>query len=148
MNPDFRDMLSVFCEEQVEFMVVGAYAVAFHGMPRATGDIDLWIRRSEENAQRVWRALIKFGASLFDLTIDDLKKPDTVFQMGIEPQRIDILTSIEGVEFDEAWDERQHVEIEGLNIPVIGRRHLLINKKAISRPKDLGDIAWLESQTD
>src|SRR4051794_38964480 len=107
LNPDFQDILSAFCDERVEFMVVGAYALAFHGFPRATGDIDLWIRRSDENARRVWRALIRFGAPLFDLTIDNLKTPDLALQIGLAPRRIDILTSIDGVEFDEAWPHRR-----------------------------------------
>jgi hypothetical protein len=126
-------------------MVVGAYALAFHGFPRATGDIDLWIRRSDENAQRVWRALIRFGAPLFDMKIDDLKTPDLALQIGLAPRRIDILTSIDGVEFDEAWPNRQQVEIEGLTIYVIGRTHLLQNKRAAGRLKDQADITWLES---
>jgi hypothetical protein len=145
LNSDFRDILSAFCDEQVEFMVVGAYALAFHGFPRATGDIDLWIRRSDENAQRVWRALIGFGAPLFDLKIDDLNTPDLALQIGLAPRRIDILTSIDGVEFDEAWPTRQQVEIEGLTIYVIARAHLLQNKRAAGRLKDQADIAWLES---
>ena len=145
LNPDFRDMLSAFCAEQVEFMVVGAYALAFHGFPRATGDIDLWIRRSDENAQRVWRALTHFGAPLFDLKMDDLKTPGLALQLGQAPRRIDILTSIDGVEFDEAWPDRQKVEIKGLTISIIGRAHLLQNKKAAGRLKDQTDITWLES---
>jgi hypothetical protein len=146
LNPDFRDMLSAFCEEQVEFMVVGAYALAFHGFPRATGDIDLWVGCSDENAERVWRALKRFGAPLSDLTVADLKTPRMVFQIGIVPRRIDILTSIGGVEFDEAKAECRQVEIEGLRIPILGRAHLLRSKKAAGRPKDQGDIAWLESE--
>jgi hypothetical protein len=146
LNPDFRDILFAFSEEKVDYMVVGAYALAFHGFPRATGDIDLWIRCSDDNAERVWRALGRFGAPLFDLTLDDLKTPGMVFQIGLAPFRIDILTSIGGVEFAEAQADRKEVEIVGLNVPVIGRAHLLLSKKAAARPKDLADIAWLESQ--
>ncbi len=145
LNPDFRDMLSAFCDQQVEFMVVGAYALAAHGLPRATGDIDLWIRCSEDNAPRVWRAIADFGAPLSGLTLDDLKTPGTVFQIGLPPRRIDILTAIDGVGFEDAWPERFEVELEGLKIPIIGRDHLLQNKKAAGRPKDKADVAWLES---
>ncbi|HXG68783.1 MAG TPA: hypothetical protein VNO70_27040 [Blastocatellia bacterium] len=148
LNRDFLDMLSAFCAESVEFMLVGAYAMAFHGFPRATGDMDLWIRCSDENAQRVWRALERFGAPLFDLTVTDLQTPGIVFQIGVVPNRIDILTAIDGVEFDEAAPDCQQVEIAGLTIPVIGRAHLLQNKKASGRPKDLADIAWLEGEGD
>jgi hypothetical protein len=134
----------LFNEEKVEYMVVGAYALAYHGLPRATGDIDIWIRRSNENADRVWRALSRFGVPLLDLTRDDLKKSETVLQIGIAPRRIDILTSIDGVEFDEAGPEREELEIEGITIPVIGRKHLLQNKRATGRPQDEADVARLE----
>jgi len=148
LNPDFRDMLSAFCDQQVEFMVVGAYALAAHGLPRATGDIDLWIRCSDDNASRVWRAIANFGAPLSGLILDDLKTPGTVFQIGLPPRRIDILTAIDGVEFEDAWPERLNVELEGLKIPIIGRDHLLRNKKAAGRPKDKADVAWLENGED
>ncbi len=92
LNTDFRDILSAFNGEKVEYLVVGAYALAAHGFVRATGDIDLWIRCSEKNAENIIRALIKFGAPLSDLTTDDLIKPDLIFQIGIIPRRIDILT--------------------------------------------------------
>ena len=137
-------MLSALCEEKADFLIVGAYALAAHGHPRATGDIDIWIQASEENAKRVWRALMRFGCPLFDLKLDDLKTPDLIFQIGVEPRRIDIVTSITGVEFDEAWPDRKEIEIEGLKIAAIGRSHLLKNKKAVGRPQDLADVAWLE----
>ena len=145
LNPDFRDMLSALCEENAEFLIVGAYALAAYGLPRATGDIDIWIRCSEENAERIWRVLIRFGAPLRDVKMNDFSTPGIFFQIGVVPNRIDILTSIEGVEFDEAWPHRKEIEIEGLKIAVIGRTHLLKNKKAVGRPQDLADIAWLES---
>ena len=146
LNPDFRDMLSALCDEGVEFIVVGAYALAAYGSPRATGDIDIWVRATDENAQRVWRALQSFGAPLFDLSVDDLKKPDIVFQVGVVPRRIDIITSITAVTFDEAWPERKEVEIAGLKFAVLGRNHLIQNKRAVARPKDIADIAWLEGE--
>lgn len=145
MNPHFRDMLSALCAEGVEFLVVGAYALAAHGIPRATGDIDIWIRPTAENAQRVWRALKRFRAPLFDLTVEDLQTPEMVFQIGAAPQRIDILTSIDAVEFDEAWRNRKETEVAGQKLAVLGREDLIRNKRAIGRPKDLADVAWLES---
>ena len=146
LNPDFRDILRAFSDEKVEFLVVGGYAMAFHGFVRATGDIDLWIRASNENAARVWRALQKFGAPLLDLTVEDLQTPGIVFQIGIVPSRIDVLTQISGVEFQDAWPERQIVEIEEMQIPVIGKPQLLVNKKAAGRIKDNTDVSWLESE--
>jgi hypothetical protein len=127
-------------------MLVGAYALAAHGFPRATGDMDIWIRRSAENAQRVWVALQRFGAPRRNLTVEDLQSPDVVFQIGVAPRRVDILTSIDGVAFDEAWPERKQVEVEGQKFAVIGRAQLLENKRASGRPQDLADVAWLESQ--
>jgi hypothetical protein len=144
LNPDFHDMLFVLCDEGAEFLLVGAYALATHGLPRATGDMDIWIHCSQENAERVWRALRRFGAPLTGLTKDDLKTPNLVFQIGIAPRRIDILTSIDAVQFDEAWPDRKVVEIEGMTIGVIGISHLIQNKRAVGRPRDLADVAWLE----
>jgi hypothetical protein len=144
LNNDFRDILSAFCEEKVEFMLVGAYAVAAHGLPRATGDIDLWIKNSNQNAERVWRALERFGAPLSELSKDDLTRPGTVIQLGVTPRRIDILTEITGVEFREAEPERLMISIEGIEIPVIGRAHLIQNKKAVGRPQDEADVSRLE----
>ncbi|QXD13815.1 nucleotidyltransferase [Rhodocaloribacter litoris] len=148
LNPDYRDILSAFSDEKVEFLLVGAYALAVHGRPRATGDIDLWIRRSEENARKVLRALTTFGAPISGLSEADLTAPDMVFQIGVAPRRIDILTTISGVEFDEAWEAREEVEIEGLRIPVISRQHLIQNKRSVGRLKDAADAEWLQRKPE
>lgn len=148
LNPDFRDILSGFCEEKVEFLLVGAYALAVYGVLRATGDIDLWIRRSDENARRVARALIIFGAPSSNISKEELMTPGTVLQIGVAPRRIDILTSIDGVDFDDAWQDRMEAEVEGLKVPVIGRAHLIRNKKAVGRPQDLADIANLGGEDE
>lgn len=147
LNRDFTDILSAFIEEKVEFLVVGGYAMAFHGFVRATGDIDLWIRCSEKKSQRVWRALQRFGAPLSDLNIEDLQTLGMVFQIGLVPSRIDIITQIDGVEFDESWKDRKSVEIQDLQIPIIGKSQLLTNKKSTGRSKDQNDALWLESET-
>jgi hypothetical protein len=144
MNPDFHDILSSFIASSVDFMLVGAYALAAHGLPRATGDIDLWVRPNRENAQRIMQALARFGAPLSEISATDFETADIVFQIGVAPRRIDILTHIDGVDFDNAWPSRLQVEIEGMMVPVIGRQHLLQNKKASGRPKDVADVAWLE----
>ena len=146
LNRDYKDMLSAFDDEKVDYMIVGAYAVAAHGVVRATGDIDLWIRSSQDNARRAWRALANFGAPLSGLKEADLAVHGTVFQIGVAPSRIDILTSIDGVEFSDAWNERIEVEVEGIRVNVIGRSHLIANKQAVGRPQDLADIARLESE--
>jgi len=144
MNRDFAEMLSIFTEEGVEYLVVGAYAMAAHGWPRATGDIDLWVRPTRENAERVFRALRRFGAPLFDLALEDLEKADTVFQIGQPPGRIDILSGVSGVAFDDAWPHRMSTSIEGQVVHVIGFDQLVTNKRAAGRPKDLVDVMRLE----
>lgn len=146
MNPDFVEMLSALSAEGVEYLVVGAYALAAHGLPRATGDLDIWVRPTPENGERVLRALRTFGAPLLGLTRDDLLRSDTVFQIGVVPSRIDLLTGLTGVAFEEAWPSRISVTIEGLAIPVIGFEELLRNKEATGRPRDLADAAWLRSR--
>ena len=143
LNPNFKDMLSAFCDHRVEFLVVGAYAVGSYGMMRATGDIDLWVRPVPENAARVMRALRAYGAPIGDLTPEDLATPGIVFQVGLQPERIDVLTQISGVTFDEAYPNKIEVKAGGLQIPVIGRAELLKNKLASGRPKDLEDARWL-----
>jgi hypothetical protein len=144
VNPDFRDILCIFIAQEVEFLLVGAYAVAVHGVARATGDIDLWIRSSAENATRAWNALVSFGAPLVGLSAADLADPGFIFQIGVTPRRIDVITLIDGVEFNEAWSNRIEVEIEGMTIPVLSRADLIRNKRAAGRPKDLADLALLE----
>lgn len=146
MNSDYRDMLNALSAEGAEFLVVGAYALAVHGQPRATGDIDLWIRPTPENAARVWRALQRFGAPLRGLTVADLTTDDIVYQIGVAPRRIDILTSITGVAFEEAWQSRVSTEVDGVRFSAIDAGNLLKNKRASGRPKDLADAAWLESR--
>ena len=144
MNPDFVDLLRAFADAEVRFLVVGAYALAHHGRPRATGDLDIWVRPSRDNAARVWSALLRFGAPLNDLKPEDLSTPDVVFQIGVPPHRIDILTQISGVEFEAAWERRVSFIIDGQRLPFIGRQDLLANKRAAGRPRDLADVAELE----
>jgi Nucleotidyl transferase AbiEii toxin, Type IV TA system len=143
MNRDFVEMLSELSAAGAEFLVVGAHALAAHGVPRATGDIDIWVRGSPENADRVLSALTRFGAPLFDLRREDLTRPGTVFQIGQPPSRIDILSSISGVAFEAAWPRRLLVEIEGVAVPVLAREDFIANKRAAGRAKDLSDLALL-----
>lgn len=140
LNPDYRDILSTFESERVDYLVIGAYAVAAHGHPRATGDIDLWVRPTPSNAERVLRALKQFGAPLSEVDEQDFQRPDVVFQIGVSPRRIDILTSAEGLTFEDAWQDRITVEIEGVAIPVVSKEHLIQNKRALGRHQDLADI--------
>src|SRR5262245_38388087 len=145
MNRDFKDLLSAFSAQGVEYLVVGAHALAAHGHVRATKDLDIWIRPSAENAARVLSALIAFGAPLQDLSIEDLSHPGLIFQIGVSPVRIDILTAIDGVEFAPAWRERFEARFGGLAVPVISRRDLIRNKRASGRLQDLADVERLEA---
>ncbi|MCC6997919.1 MAG: hypothetical protein IT370_25110 [Deltaproteobacteria bacterium] len=144
MNRDFVEMLSALCDARAEFLVVGAHALAVHGCPRATGDLDIWVRPSADNAERVLAALKVFGAPLFDVTREDLSAPGIVLQLGVVPCRIDILTGISGVTFEEAWPARVQSAIEGLDLGFISRAHLIANKRAAGRAKDLADVEALE----
>ena len=144
MNRDFVEILNELSAAGAEFLVVGAHALAAHGRPRATGDLDIWVRPSPENAERVWTALSRFGAPLHELSVADLSTPGIVFQIGLPPYRIDILTEISGVTFDEAWPHRIISEFEGQPYGVIGRLELIRNKRAAARPQDLVDADALE----
>jgi len=147
LNPDFRDLLSAFIDANVEFLVVGGYAMAVHRLPRATKDLDVWVRPAVENALRVLQALDAFGAPRHGLTETDLQTEGTIYQVGIPPNRVDVITVVDGVRFEDAWGDRTVVEIDGLRVPVIGKMHLIRNKRAVGRPQDLLDADLLESST-
>jgi hypothetical protein len=141
---DFAEMLRELSAAEAEFLVVGAHARAAYGEPRATKDLDIWVRPSKENAQRVWSALVRFGAPLQGITVDDFAVPGNTLQIGLPPYRIDILTEITGVAFDEAWSRRTEAEFAGARYPVIGKHDFMTNKRAVGRPQDLADLAHLE----
>jgi hypothetical protein len=135
--------LRAFCAREVRFLIVGAHALGFYGPPRATGDLDLWVEPTAENARRVWSALEDFGAPLFDLTVDDLTRPGVVFQMGVPPYRIDLATELTGISFEEGWRGHATLHLNELEIPVLSREALIRNKRATGRPKDLLDLELL-----
>jgi hypothetical protein len=143
VNRDFAEMLSALSGAGAEFLVIGAHALAAHGTPRATGDLDIWVNPTPENAARVLAAIKAFGAPLADLTVADLTGPDTVFQIGVVPSRVDILSGISGVRFADAWPRRVVLLIEGIQVPVLSRADLIANKRATGRPKDLLDVELL-----
>jgi hypothetical protein len=143
LNEDFRDLLQAFVEGDVRFLVVGAYALAVHGLPRATGDLDIWLEPTPQNASKAFAALARFGAPLSDLTERDLATPGTVFQIGVSPRRIDVLTQLSGIDFSSAWPHRITGTYAQIQFPVIGRDHLIENKRATGRPKDLVDLESL-----
>ena len=148
LNEDYRDMLRALSDEKVRFLLVGAYAMALHGYPRATMDIDIWVMPSPQNADAVLRALVRFGASLHSLTREDLQTDGIVFQIGVAPRRIDIITTASGLEFEEAYSRSLSVNIDGIEVHVPSISDLILNKRASGRIKDLADAEALESLGD
>jgi hypothetical protein len=142
---DASDLLRALTDAGADYVVVGAHALAAHGLPRATADFDVLVRPSAENARRVVSALMSFGAPLqaHGVGPEDFERPGTVYQLGLPPRRIDLLTSISGVDFDEAWGSRLEVAIGDLKVPVLGREALIKNKRATGRGKDLLDLEAL-----
>jgi len=143
MNQDFVDLLRAFNVHDVRYLIVGAYALGVHGRPRATGDLDVWIDATPENAPRVMRALAEFGAPLTDVRETDFATPAIVFQMGLPPDRIDILTQLTGLTFAEAWPDRVESAFGPVPALFIGREAFIRNKRATGRSKDLGDVESL-----
>jgi hypothetical protein len=150
LNEDFHDMVVALLRASVDFIVIGAHALAAHGLPRATGDFDILVRPSPDNAARVIAALDDFGAPTraHGVTATDFEREGAVYQIGLPPRRIDLLTSITGVSFDEAWSSRVPARVAGLEFTVIGREALLKNKRATGRDKDLVDVRALESHAE
>lgn len=142
-NNDFKDLFVEFNAHKVEYLVVGAHALAAHGLVRATKDLDVWVNPTTENAPRTIDALRSFGAPLHDLTDADLAQPGLIFQIGVPPLRIDIITAIDGVEFMEAWPTRVETKFSGEPVVVLSRAHLIQNKTASGRLQDLADVEWL-----
>ena len=146
MTGDWADVLVALRDSGARFLVVGAHALAVQGVPRAAQDLDVWVDPTPENADRVWEALTRFGAPLEDMEVDrdDFVRPDTVVQIGLPPNRIDLLTAMTGVpSFDTAWATRIEIEIDDHVIPFLGRDALIANKRATGRLKDLADIEAL-----
>lgn len=148
MNPDFKELLLAFNAHNVEYLIVGAHALAAHGHVRATKDLDVWVRPDKANAKIILHALSDFGAPISDLTEDDLSRKGTIFQVGLPPLRIDIITAIDGVEFAEAWPDRLKTEFGGVPTFVISRQHLITNKKTSARLQDLADVEQLQQTKD
>ncbi len=145
LNEDYRDILHALSEEKVRFILVGAYAIAAHGYPRATMDIDIWVMPSPENADAVLRALSRFGTPLHNLTRDDLLKDGTIFQIGVAPRRIDIITTASGLQFEPTYRNSISVNIEGIDVRIPSIADLILNKRSTGRTRDLADAEALES---
>jgi hypothetical protein len=144
LNPDFLDLLRAFNAHEVRYLVVGGVAFSTHVKPRNTKDLDVWVDANPQNGERVWQALARFGAPLRGVTAADFSSPGVVYQVGVPPRRVDVLTRIEGVEFAHAWPGRLDLEYGGVPVHVIGAAELLVNKRAVGRPRDLLDAKDLE----
>jgi predicted nucleotidyltransferase len=147
INSDFSDLLQLFNDNQVRYLVIGGYAYIQYAEPRYTKDLDLWISTDVENAAAVFRSLKEFGAPLVDMTEDDFSEEGYFYQMGVPPVRIDILMGIPGIEFDIAWANREEIDFDGLSVPFISKEDLIVSKRASGRTQDLLDADVL-SQTD
>ncbi len=139
-NSDFRDLFQCLNDASVRYLVVGAYAVIYYSEPRFTKDLDIWVEASKENAPKVWQALASFGAPLDKITIEDLNNPEMIYQVGIEPNRFDILMGVSGITFSEAWEKRVVSSYEDQTINILGFDELINSKKAAGRPQDLLDV--------
>ncbi len=145
LNPDYKEMLSLLLDNEVEFLLVGAYALAAHGFPRATADIDIFVQPGSENAVLIFRTLEEFGAPTHDVSVSDFVQPGTILQIGVAPRRIDIITKIDGLTFDEAAEGKEIIELENLSIPVMSKENLIVNKLATGRDKDKIDAENLRN---
>jgi hypothetical protein len=146
LNEDYKEMLRILSGNKAKFLVVGAYAMGAYGYPRATGDFDIWVETSAENSKRIFKSLFEFGAPLSDITEKTFTEKGIVFQIGVMPRRIDIITHIDGISFKDAYKTRKTIEIEGLKIPFISKQNLIKNKKATGREKDKLDVKYLQGK--
>jgi len=143
LNKDYKEMLQLLLEEQVNFILVGAYALSAHGYPRATGDIDIWVKADESNSKRIYQVLSRFGAPLEQINENGFAGEGIIFQIGVAPRRIDIITQIDGVTYDEADEDKIVVEVEELKLPIISLSKLIKNKMSTGREKDKLDAKFL-----
>ena len=146
LDKDFNEFVASFVANDVRFLIVGGYALAAHGLPRATGDLDAWVWINPENALKVLSSLEEFGFTGLGITTDDFSRADSIVQLGYPPYRIDILTSIDGIEFNAAWENRLMVNLDGIEVPFISRTDLILNKRLVGRPQDIADVKRLTNE--
>ena len=144
VHRDFKELLELFNAQKVEYLVVGGYALAYHGVPRYTRDIDLYVHPTKENADRIIAALDAFGFGETGLKPEDFVKPAQIVQLGFPPVRIDLITSLDGVSWEQAADGKAEGEYGGTSVPFLGRTELIANKKATGRLQDLADAERLQ----
>ena len=144
LNEDYKEMLQILLNNKVKFLIVGAYAMGVHGYPRATGDFDIWVENSLENSKNIYRSLSEFGVPLSEILEDTFTKKGIIFQIGVAPRRIDIITYIDGVNFEEAYKTKETIKLENLPLPFLSKENLIKNKQSTGREKDKLDIKYLK----
>jgi len=148
VNRDYRDLFAEFNAQKVEFLIVGAYALAVHGHVRATKDLDVWIRPTPDNAERTFQAVVAFGGPIENLSALDFTRVGTIVQLGVAPTRIDILTRVAGLDFAAAWERRIEAKYGEQKVCVLSREDLIASKRAAARPQDLADLSAIENSQD
>ena len=148
LNKDYKEMLQILSNNKVKFLVVGAYAMGAYGYPRATGDFDIWVEASLENSEKIYQSLSDFGVPLSELTKTTFREERVVFQIGVAPRRIDIITKIDGIDFKKAYSDKQEIEIEDIKIPLLSKEDLIRNKESTCREKDKLDAKYLRGNHD
>lgn len=146
LNKDYKEMLQLLLSHEVKFLVVGAYAMSAYGYPRATGDIDIWVESSPDNSARVYQTLLDFKAPTFQVEEMTFTRPGVIFQIGLPPRRIDIITKIDGVDFKKAYPKRKNIAVENLRIPFLSKADLIKNKSSTGRDKDKLDVKYLKQR--
>ena len=148
LNEDYKEMLQILLKNKVKFLVVGAYAMGAYGYPRATGDFDIWVEASSANSKKMYQSLSEFGTPLSELTQDTFTEKGIIFQIGVAPRRIDIITMIDGVDFGQAYSDRQDILINDIKVPFISKKDLIKNKESTGREKDKLDAEYLRKAGD
>lgn len=143
-NQDFKDLLNLLSENQVEFIIIGAYAVIFYTEPRFTSDLDIWINPTKNNAEKIWKTLEEFGAPLLEVEISDFTNPDIIYQIGVDPVRIDVFMGVPGLNFNDSYEDAVQSNYDGIPIRFLSRKDLIKAKKTTKREQDILDIKRLE----
>ncbi|OGW76017.1 MAG: hypothetical protein A2Z72_02005 [Omnitrophica bacterium RBG_13_46_9] len=145
LNEDYKEMLQNLLDNKVKFLIVGAYAMGAYGYPRATGDLDIWVEASTENSKRIYKSLTIFGTPLSDITKNTFSEKGIIFQIGVPPRRIDIITHIDGVDFQTAYETKEEIAVENIKIPFLSKENLIKNKESTGREKDRLDAGYLRN---
>ena len=145
LNKDYKEMLQILLSNKAKFLVVGAYAMGAYGYPRATEDFDIWVEASSTNSKLIYESIAEFGAPLNGISQEAFSKEGIIFQIGVPPRRIDIITKIDGVDFKQAYNDKEDIEIEDLIIPFISKDNLIKNKESTGRDKDILDVKYLKN---